>query len=153
MCFKVCVGYVTLSCIDIPEQPQNFSAFEIQSRFLSFSWDAPHGNNAPVLGYYVIYNQPSFAGGEMIVLDVPTEMAEVFELLPGVTYNFTVIAYNALGNSTESEVFSITTLEEGSTVILFTLCIMYDSAFVHAQVLLFHHKMCQLCHSHQLLLR
>ena len=65
----------------------------------------------------------SFAGGEMTVLNVPIEMVEVFELLPGVTYNFTVIAYNDLGNSTESELFSITTLEEGSTVLL-TLCII-----------------------------
>ena len=119
--------------VDIPEQPENFSAIEIQSQFLSFSWDVPHGNNAPVLGYYVMYKQPSFAGGETIVLDVPTEMVEVFDLFPGVTYNFTVIAYNDLGNSTESEVFSLTTLEEGSFA-SFTLCIIIVcfSTYMHA---------------------
>ena len=57
--------------------------------------------------------QPSFAGGEKVVYRVSEKLVIVFELLPGVTYNFTVIAYNKIGNSTESESISVKTLEEG----------------------------------------
>ena len=46
-------------------------------------------------------------------MNVSEEMVNVTDLLPGVTYNFTVIAYNDLGNSTESETTPRRTLDEG----------------------------------------
>jgi hypothetical protein len=58
--------------------------------------------------------QPSFAGGERVVNQVSNNSIYVFALAPGVIYNFTVIAYNVIGNSTESEIISIMTLEEGN---------------------------------------
>jgi hypothetical protein len=76
-------------------------------------WVEPHDNNAPILGYFVSYNQPVFAGGERITLNVSEEKVNVTNLLPGVVYNFTVIAYNDIGNSTASEITSQRTLEEG----------------------------------------
>ena len=60
-----------------------------------------------------MYNQPNFAGGGMMVLNVSKETVNVTDLLPGVTYNFTVIAYNDIGNSTESETTPLRTLDEG----------------------------------------
>ena len=57
--------------------------------------------------------QPSFAGGEMIVVSVLNETAIVYDLIPGVTYNFTVIAYNEIGNSSDSQTLPLKTLEEG----------------------------------------
>ena len=83
------------------------------SRSLTLMWIEPHDNNAPIQGYFVSYMQPSFARGERVVQRVSDELAYVFELFPGVTYNFTVITYNEIGNSTESESISVKTLEEG----------------------------------------
>ena len=89
------------------------TALDIQSRSLTFLWSEPHDNNAPIEGYYVVYSQPSFAGGELVVLNVSNETVAVDKLFPGVTYNFTVIAFNNLGNSTESELLPLKTLDEG----------------------------------------
>ena len=88
-------------------------AVETQSRYLVLMWVEPHDNNAPILGYFVSYDQPVFAGGERMTLTVPNEIVNVTNLLPGVTYNFTVIAYNDIGNSTASETTPLRTLEEG----------------------------------------
>ena len=43
------------------------------------------------------------------------KMEELFieDLHPGVTYNFTVLAFNEEGSSNRSEPFNIRTLEEG----------------------------------------
>ena len=97
----------------VPEQPQNITANETQSRYLVLTWVEPHDNNAPILGYLVSYNQPGFAGGGIVTLNVSEEMVNVTELFPGVTYNFTVIAYNNIGNSTQSETTPLRTLDEG----------------------------------------
>ena len=75
-------------------------------------WVEPYDNNAPILGYFVSYNWPGFAG-ERVTLNVSKEMVNVTNLLPGVTYMFTVVAYNDIGNSTESEPTPLSTLDEG----------------------------------------
>ena len=80
-------------------------------------WMEPHNNNAPILGYFVSYHQPVFAGGERIILTVSEEVVNVTNLLPGVIYNFTVIAYNDIGNSTASETTPLSTLEEGENIL------------------------------------
>lgn len=100
---------------DNPEQPLNLTVLEIQSRFLILTWTEPHDNNAPIQGYFVSYMQPSFAGGEIVVDSVSNNLIDVFRLFPGITYNFTVIAYNEIGNSSESDSISIMTLEEGKS--------------------------------------
>ena len=117
--------------IDVPEQPQNITAVEIQSRYLVLMWMEPHNNNAPILGYFVSYHQPVFAGGERIILTVSKEVVNVTNLLPGVIYNFTVIAYNDIGNSTASETIHLRTLEEGeyevshySRVLLYSILLL-----------------------------
>ena len=86
---------------------------EIESRYLVLTWIEPHDNNAPVLGYLVQYNQPEFAGGLMVLLNVSEETANVTDLFPGVTYNFTVTVFNEVGNSSASVVYPFTTLDEG----------------------------------------
>ena len=47
------------------------------------------------------------------MLNVSEERVNVTELFPGVTYNFTVTAYNDIGNSSESENTPVRTLDEG----------------------------------------
>ena len=49
----------------------------------------------------------------MVVVNVSDETANVTDLFPGVTYNFTVTAFNDIGNSTESESTPVRTLDEG----------------------------------------
>ena len=107
-CIKIFLNFV-----GIPERPDNITALEIESRYLVLTWIEPHDNNAPILGYLVQYNQPEFAGGLMVVLNVSEETTNVTDLFPGVTYNFTVIAFNDIGNSTASETTPVRTLDEG----------------------------------------
>ena len=49
----------------------------------------------------------------MVVVNVSDETANVTELFPGVTYNFTVTAFNEVGNSSASVVYPFRTLDEG----------------------------------------
>ena len=107
-------SYYNIIIIDVPERPESVTAFVIQSRSLVLSWIKPHDNNAPIEGYFVLYTQPTFAGGEVIVNSTVDEMITLHELLPGVAYNFTVHAYNAIGLSIASEVIQVQTLEEGN---------------------------------------
>lgn len=110
-----CIHTSFLWHADNPEQPQNLTVLEIQSRSLILMWTEPHDNNAPIQGYFVSYIQPSFAGGAIVVDSVSNNLINVFGLFPGVTYIFTVIAYNEIGNSTESDSISIMTPEEGKS--------------------------------------
>lgn len=112
----ILIDYEMIIILDVPEHPESITAFEIQSRSLVLSWIEPHDNNAPIVGYFVSYTQPTFAGGRTITNSTSDEVISLNELLPGVAYNFTVIAYNIIGNSTPSEAIQIETLEEGSHI-------------------------------------
>ena len=67
-----------------------------------------------------MYTQPAFLNADsgVQVINTTFEMAVVPGLHPGVTYDFTVVAYNAVGDSSPSNITSITTLEEGMSVTL-----------------------------------
>ena len=78
-------------------------------------WVEPHDNNAPILGYYVSYNQPVFAGREMVIVNTIGTMANITELYPAVVYNFTVMAFNEVGNSSSSTAIPFRTLEESKS--------------------------------------
>ena len=100
---------------DVPDIPENVSVLDIQSRSVTLAWNKPHDNNAPIEGYFVLYDQPAFAGGVTVVIPSSQEKVNLTELFPGVAYNFSVIAYNVIGNSSESNYsVQLTTLEEGT---------------------------------------
>ena len=63
-----------------------------------------------------MYQQPIFLGGDVQIVNSTVEMAEITDLHPGVTYDFTVVAFNEIGDSTQSNIASIETLEEGMLV-------------------------------------
>ena len=107
---------------DVPERVENVFAVLIQSRSIELSWIEPHDNNAPIEGYTVSYTQPIFAGGETIVNSTVDVIIALNGLYPGVTYNFTVIAYNVIGNSIPSEVTEIITIEEGNLTLVQFYC-------------------------------
>ena len=88
----------------------------LNSTAIQLNWFEPHDNNALILGYRVMYTRPEFLNGSDVELSVIGEMAVVNGLHPGVTYNFTVIAFNELGDSQESAVAMVTTKEEGTVI-------------------------------------
>ena len=88
----------------------------LNSTAILLNWSEPHDNNAPILGYRVMYTRPEFLDGSDVELGVISEMAVVTDLHPGVTYNFTVIAFNEIGNSRESAVAMVATKEEGTVL-------------------------------------
>ena len=85
------------------------------SQNLTLVWTAPHDNNAPILGYYIFYTEPSFLGGDDVVLRVNGAVEEFFieDLHPGEEYTFTILAFNEEGNSSLSDPFTNETMEEG----------------------------------------
>ena len=86
----------------------------ITSQSLVLQWVEPHDSNAPIMGYRVMYSQPDFEeGGANVVLNTSDTSLLVASLLPGITYNFTVVAFNEIGNSPPSDVASVRTLDEG----------------------------------------
>ena len=60
-----------------------------------------------------MYSQPNYLGGDMIVLNTTEERVDISGLHPGVIYEFTVVAFNGIGDSVLSEVFNQITNEEG----------------------------------------
>ena len=62
-----------------------------------------------------MYQQPAFLdpSSGVQVVNSTVEMADITGLHPGVTYNFTVVAFNEIGDSTPSDIASVSTAEEG----------------------------------------
>ena len=65
-----------------------------------------------------MYQRLSFLGGTDETVNTSIEMAVITGLHPGVTYNFTVVAFNDIGDSDPSEVLSVPTLEESKSNVL-----------------------------------
>ena len=107
-----------LPITDIPAIPFNLSTTGITSRSLTLSWFEPYFNNAPILGYNVFYTTPDFLGGNEVELTVNGSVEQVFIdwLHPGVTYNFSILAFNEEGDSGCSETFSQRTLERAEII-------------------------------------
>ena len=102
--------------IAVPEQPQSVMAQNVSSRNLTLIWMEPHKNNAPILGYRVSYTEPCFLGGDNHDVNITgaIEVAFISGLQPGVTYSFTVVAFNDNGGSIPSVPLKIKTLDEGN---------------------------------------
>ena len=60
-----------------------------------------------------MYTQPDTLGSTNEIVTVTVEMATITGLHPGVTYMFSVVAFNEIGDSDPSEVIAVTTHEEG----------------------------------------
>ena len=79
-------------------------------------WEQPSNSSAFITGYRVRYQQPFFldANSGVQVVNVTVKMADITGLHPGVTYNFTIVAFNGIGDSAPSDIASVATLEEGT---------------------------------------
>ena len=101
-----------------PERPQGVQGVDVTSQNLVLQWVEPHNSNAPIIGYRVMYRQPAFQGGADVELNVSETSLFVMNLLPGITYNFTVVAFNEIGNSPPSDITPVRTLDKGWLVVL-----------------------------------
>ena len=99
-----------------PERPRNVEGVNVTSRSIILQWVEPHDSNAPILGYRVMYQR--FPTGTQEVLDADDTRLEITGLHPGVTYSFTVVAFNEIGDSPASEVGQVRTLDEGKEVFI-----------------------------------
>ena len=77
-------------------------------------WTEPHDNNALITGYVIRYEQPQFQGGQEVNQTFPPEpeVAVIIGLHSGLTYKFTVEAFNGIGVGNPSTEIEATTLEE-----------------------------------------
>ena len=121
---------------DRPEKPVITAAW-IFSNKTRLHWRVPHNNNAPVTGYHLMYLQRDT--GNYMEFETTNDTFVVTNLLPGVTYVFTVVAINEIGESATSDAFSVTTLEEGKE---FTLLFQSHIIVVLSRKFLqVHHRM------------
>ena len=87
-------------------------AFEYQ--FTEFKLHSPALSSLIILHCRVSFSDPLFLGGAQ---QEPTSVEEqlfIGNLHPGATYSFTVIAFNEIGLSSESEPLLVIMLEEGT---------------------------------------
>ena len=100
--------------LDRPEMPVIVDAVNITSDSLILQWLVPHNNNAPLTGYRIEYHTQNISQYFQIV---PQTSYLITGLLPAVTYNFTLVAYNIIGNSLPSLGINVTTLEAGKKIL------------------------------------
>ena len=92
-------------------------AGNVSSRGLTLTWVEPNDNNATIHGYLVMYMETDFMTGDqegVVNISGPVEITDIADLLPGVDYTFTVIAYNGRGESAVSDPLAMRTQDEGT---------------------------------------
>ena len=57
--------------------------------------------------------EPIFQNSTPVVLEANETVLDVTDLRPGITYNFTVVAFNEIGDSPPSDIAPVRTLDEG----------------------------------------
>ena len=104
--------------LDHPGQPEAISGETINSTAILLTLVGPLDNSNIILGYRVTYRRPAFLNGsiqEMVFNASGESIMEMFliaGLHPGVTYNFSVVAFNDIGDSDPVE-HEIATAELG----------------------------------------
>ena len=103
---------------DCPDEPINVDIFNVNSRSLTINWTEPHGNNDPITGYSISYQNPDclvMANGvpQNVTVFSPEEQVTITDLHPGEYYTFTIIAINDICPSQPSVPATVRTMEEG----------------------------------------
>ena len=100
--------------LDRPERPVIEDAVNITSNSAVLLWLEPPDNNAPLLGYWIVYYTPN----ESHYIPVgPQTSYNVTDLKPAMTYHFTLVAFNSIGSSLSSLGIDVTTLEAGKAIL------------------------------------
>lgn len=93
------------------------SVLNITSRSVTLKWSRAFNGNSPIKWYRLVYEQD--AGGEVFVstkeeiVDGDKNHTHLQNLQPVTSYRLSLMAHNEIGSSGDSEVITITTLEEG----------------------------------------
>ena len=79
-----------------------------------------------------MYRNPEFLdpNRELQVFNTTVEMATIAGLHPGVTYNFTVVAFNDIGYSSPSITVPITTLDEGTLLSITSMDLLTSNLLI-----------------------
>ena len=84
------------------------------------------------MGYRVMYRNPEFLdpNRELQVINTTIEMAIIAGLHPGVNYNFTIVAFNDIGDSSPSITAPITTLDEGTLLSITSMDLLTSNLLI-----------------------
>ncbi|XP_076322350.1 cell adhesion molecule Dscam1-like isoform X2 [Tachypleus tridentatus] len=98
-----------------PSPPQDVRLLEVRSRSVTIEWSTPYDGNSFLRSYVIMFKNLSESWhGQIPNLTVKAteEKVTIRDLHPSFTYNFRVLAQNALGNSEPSVILNVTTEEE-----------------------------------------
>ena len=114
-----CLHLTFFSFVVITSPPYNFAVSALAYSSLVLSWDEIPltERHAPILNYLIFYYQVSSNSTETEVLDSNTLSVTIENLQFDATYNFSIIAGGALGDSPATYV-ETTTPFKGNFVIL-----------------------------------
>ena len=120
-CSLYAIDYI-FALTDCPDQPINVQLFDVTSRGLFINWTEPHDNNAPITGYYIMYQNPDrlvmapISRPQDVTVTSVEEQTMITDLHPGENYTFIVIAINDICPSVPSIPVSVRTMNEGTIV-------------------------------------
>jgi titin len=86
----------------IPDEPTNVLRIQAERSFITIGWQAPSYNGGtPIMGYKVYWDAGQ---GGLFYQEVADDVFDTLiytedEVIQGTTYNFKVVAYNAIGDS------------------------------------------------------
>ncbi|MBC7472248.1 MAG: DUF2341 domain-containing protein, partial [candidate division SR1 bacterium] len=96
----------------VPNQVTDLRGVASEGDTQNLVWSTPNSNGSPITDYIIKYSQNNFAT-ETIFNDgmSSNNFAAVSGLIPGQSYKFKVIAVNSVGNSVDSNIFSVSKLD------------------------------------------
>ncbi|KAK4336620.1 hypothetical protein RND71_043959 [Anisodus tanguticus] len=105
-----------LQVIESPGSPSQVSIRERWSRSVSISWQSPYTGNAQLTGYIIQYWRETPTGLNKRLHEVNVSASLSFyllkDLLPGTSYELSILAENEVGRGNSSQVVRFTTGEE-----------------------------------------
>ncbi|XP_028968432.1 Down syndrome cell adhesion molecule-like protein 1 homolog [Galendromus occidentalis] len=104
---------IKLLIIEVPQPPRDIKVPETWSRSASISWTPPYSGNSPITKYTVQYWRVS-TSHRLEEMEVKGTQNSVLlqDLKPGIAYQVSIVADNAVGSSQPSSAINFTTSEE-----------------------------------------
>jgi len=97
--------YVTVSTLDAPSSPRNLRGIEVDSSYITLSWESPDNDGGSALTGYVIEKRDMKRAEYMFLanVDATTLQYKATRLFEGCDYMFRVFAENQAGLSQPCE--------------------------------------------------
>jgi len=104
---------VKLLIIEVPQSPRDVKISDAWSQSASVGWTAPYAGNSPITKYTVQYWRVS-TSHRLEEMEVPGTQTSVLltDLKPGISYQVSIVADNAVGSSQPSSPVTFTTGDE-----------------------------------------